>query len=66
MWVLTFPIFDSRNQVGGKDLDHNVRLVSAISKAKDLGFSKDGIEYALAKGINETGASSLEDISYEG
>ena len=47
-------------------MDHNIRLVSAISKAKDVGFSKEGIEYAIQKGISDATAGNVEELTYEG
>ena len=51
---------------GGGDPDGNIRLKTAIQKAKEANIPNDNIMRAIQRGIGEQGGSSLEEIIYEG
>lgn len=51
---------------GGGDPDNNVRLKTAIQRAKEANIPNDNIMRAVQKGAGELGAGSYEEITYEG
>lgn len=52
---------------GGKDVDANPRLRTALIAARDANMPKDNVERAIKKGAGETGESvNYENLSYEG
>jgi YebC/PmpR family DNA-binding regulatory protein len=51
---------------GGGDPDNNVRLKTAIQRAKESNIPNDNIMRAVQKGAGELGAGNYEEISYEG
>ena len=51
---------------GGGDPDGNIRLKTAIQKAKEANIPNDNIMRAIQRGSGEQGGSSLEEIIYEG
>jgi YebC/PmpR family DNA-binding regulatory protein len=51
---------------GGGDPDGNVRLKTAIQKAKEANIPNDNIMRAIQRGCGEQDGSSLEEIIYEG
>lgn len=50
---------------GGKDVDANSRLRSAINAAKAVNMPNDNIDRAIKKGAGELGDAILEELSYE-
>ena len=53
-------------KMGGGDPDSNPRLRTAILKARASNMPKDNIERAIKKGTGEDGATSYEELVYEG
>ncbi len=53
-------------RMGGGDPDANPRLRTAILKARAANMPKDNIERAIKKGTGEDGATSYEELVYEG
>ncbi len=53
-------------RMGGGDVSANPRLRLAIEKAKGANMPKDTIEKAVKKGTGELGATSFEEVLYEG
>lgn len=53
-------------RLGGSDPDANVRLRTAIAKAKENSLPKDNIERAIAKGSGDLEGENYEEIVYEG
>ena len=51
---------------GGKDIDMNPRLRSAVSAAKAANMPNDNIDRAIKKGCGELQGAALEEIMYEG
>ena len=51
---------------GGGDPDGNVRLKTAIQKAKEANIPNDNIMRAIQRGCGEQDGSSFEEIIYEG
>lgn len=53
-------------KMGGGDPDSNPRLRTAVLKARAANMPKDNIERAIKKGTGEDGATSYEELIYEG
>ncbi len=53
-------------KMGGGDPASNPRLRTAMLKAKAASMPKDNIERAIKKGTGELGATSYEELVYEG
>ncbi|MTI79752.1 MAG: YebC/PmpR family DNA-binding transcriptional regulator [Firmicutes bacterium] len=53
-------------KLGGGDPAGNMRLKTALEKAKEANLPKDKIERAILKGTGQLGSSNLEQIVYEG
>jgi len=53
-------------QQGGGDPAANITLRSLIQKGKGVNMPNDNIERAIKKGTGELGATSFEEITYEG
>lgn len=53
-------------KMGGGDPDSNPRLRTAVLKARAANMPKDNIERAIKKGTGEDGATSYEELVYEG
>ncbi|HIW35918.1 MAG TPA: YebC/PmpR family DNA-binding transcriptional regulator [Candidatus Treponema faecavium] len=53
-------------RMGGGDPNSNPRLRTAILKARAANMPKDNIERAIKKGTGELGASTFEEMLYEG
>jgi YebC/PmpR family DNA-binding regulatory protein len=53
-------------KMGGKDLDTNIRLRTAINDAKAVSMPKDNIDRAVKKGTGELDGGNVEEILYEG
>ncbi len=53
-------------QQGGGDPAANITLRSLIQKGKSVNMPNDNIERAIKKGTGELGATSFEEIVYEG
>ncbi len=51
---------------GGKDLEVNYDLKSAVMKAREMGLPKENIQRAIARGAGEVEGLVLEEIGYEG
>jgi len=51
---------------GGPDPEFNPALKAAIEKAKAANMPNDNIERAIKRGSGESGATSFEEIKYEG
>ncbi|MBZ4687997.1 MAG: hypothetical protein PWQ96_1945 [Clostridia bacterium] len=51
---------------GGGDPDSNIRLKSAIQKAKDENMPNDNIERAIKKGTGDIEGVNYEEVTYEG
>lgn len=51
---------------GGADPDGNMRLKTAIQKAKEANIPNENINRAIQKGAGEVGGASYEEFSYEG
>ena len=51
---------------GGGDPDKNLKLQYAIEKAKEGLLPRDTIERAIQRGTGELGASTIEELLYEG
>lgn len=51
---------------GGGDPDGNIRLKTAIQRAKEANIPNDNIMRAIQKGTGELGGSNYEEITYEG
>ena len=51
---------------GGKDPEGNVRLKTAIQKAKEANIPNDNINRAILKGAGELGSANYEEFNYEG
>ncbi len=53
-------------KIGGADLNGNVRLRTAVEKAKAGGLPNDTIKRAIDKGAGNLAGESFEEITYEG
>ena len=53
-------------KAGGGDPDGNMRLKSAIQRAKEANIPNDNIQRAIMKGTGELGSGNFEEIIYEG
>jgi YebC/PmpR family DNA-binding regulatory protein len=53
-------------KAGGGDTATNMRLKTAIAKAKEVNLPKDKIETAIKKGTGEIQAEIIDEVSYEG
>lgn len=53
-------------KLGGPDPQANFRLRQAIERAKAEGVPNDNIERAIEKGSGASGASDMEELTYEG
>jgi YebC/PmpR family DNA-binding regulatory protein len=53
-------------KIGGKDIDTNPRLRSAIAAAKSANMPNDNIDRAIKKGAGELGDAIMEELCYEG
>lgn len=53
-------------RMGGGDPNANPRLRTAILKARAANMPKDNIDRAIKKGTGELGATSFEELVYEG
>ncbi len=53
-------------KMGGRDLDTNIRLRTAIADAKAVSMPKDNIERAIKKGTGELDGGNVEEVLYEG
>lgn len=53
-------------RMGGGDPAANARLRTAILKARGANMPKDNIDRAIKKGTGELGATSFEELTYEG
>lgn len=53
-------------RMGGGDPASNPRLRTAILKARAANMPKDNIERAIKKGTGELGATTYEELTYEG
>ncbi len=53
-------------RMGGGDPNANPRLRTAILKARAANMPKDNIERAIKKGTGELGATTFEELTYEG
>ncbi len=53
-------------RMGGGDPNSNPRLRTAMLKARAANMPKDNIERAIKKGTGELGASTFEELLYEG
>ncbi len=51
---------------GGGNPDANVRLRSAIERARDAGMPNENIQRAIARGTGAVGGEHYEEITYEG
>lgn len=51
---------------GGADPDGNMRLKTAIQKAKEANIPNDNITRAIQKGAGEPGGAAYEEFNYEG
>lgn len=51
---------------GGADPDGNMRLKTAIQKAKEANIPNDNINRAIQKGAGELGGAAYEEFVYEG
>ena len=49
----------------GTDLDANVKLRTAVEKARALGMPMSNIERAVARGTGKTNEAALEEVLYE-
>lgn len=53
-------------KAGGGDPDGNMRLKSAIQRAKEANIPNENIQRAIMKGTGELGSGNFEEIVYEG
>lgn len=53
-------------KAGGKDMDMNPRLRTAVAAAKGANMPNDNIDRAIKKGTGELQGMTLEEITYEG
>lgn len=53
-------------KMGGGDVNSNPRLRTAVLKARAASMPKDNIERAIKKGTGELGATTYEELVYEG
>ncbi|MDD2443853.1 MAG: YebC/PmpR family DNA-binding transcriptional regulator [Desulfotomaculaceae bacterium] len=53
-------------RLGGGDPENNMRLKTAIQKAKEANIPNENITRAIQRGTGELGGSSYEEITYEG
>lgn len=53
-------------RAGGGDPDGNMRLKTAIQRAKEANIPNDNIQRAIMKGSGELGGGNYEEIIYEG
>src|SRR5574344_690502 len=53
-------------RMGGGDPTSNPRLRTVIIKARAANMPKDNIDRAIKKGTGEDGATSFEELVYEG
>ncbi len=51
---------------GGGDPEGNIRLKTAIQRAKEANIPNDNIQRAIMKGTGELGGGNFEEIVYEG
>jgi len=59
-------IIMSAARQGGGDPDANIKLKSAVEKARQINMPKDNIERAIKKGTGELPGISFEEATYEG
>ncbi|HEY8489618.1 MAG TPA: YebC/PmpR family DNA-binding transcriptional regulator [Dehalococcoidia bacterium] len=50
---------------GGGDPDMNPRLRLAVERARDANMPMDNIERAIKRGVGETDAAALQEVTYE-
>ncbi|GBF35333.1 hypothetical protein DCCM_4456 [Desulfocucumis palustris] len=53
-------------KAGGGDPEGNMRLKTAIQKAKEVNIPNENIQRAIMKGTGELGGGNFEEIVYEG
>ncbi|MBB75956.1 MAG: YebC/PmpR family DNA-binding transcriptional regulator [Planctomycetaceae bacterium] len=53
-------------QMGGGDVETNIRLRTAIADARAVSMPKDNIERAVKKGTGELAGARVEEVIYEG
>ena len=53
-------------KIGGKDINSNFRLRTAVEKAKAGGLPNDTIKRAIDKGAGNNSTDNYEEITYEG
>ena len=53
-------------KAGGKDMDANPRLRTAVAAGKAVNMPNDNIDRAIKKGTGELQGAALEEITYEG
>lgn len=53
-------------QMGGSDLETNIRLRTAIADARAVSMPKENIERAVKKGTGELAGARVEEVLYEG
>ncbi len=53
-------------RLGGGDRENNIRLKTAIQKAKEANIPNENIMRAIQRGTGELSGSSYEEITYEG
>jgi YebC/PmpR family DNA-binding regulatory protein len=53
-------------KAGGKDMDMNPRLRTAVLAAKGVNMPNDNIDRAIKKGVGELGGAAMEDLMFEG
>ncbi len=53
-------------RLGGGDPENNIRLKTAIQKAKEANIPNENIMRAIQRGTGELSGSSYEEITYEG
>ena len=53
-------------QMGGADVETNIRLRTAIADARAVSMPKDNIQRAVKKGTGELGGARVEEVIYEG
>jgi YebC/PmpR family DNA-binding regulatory protein len=51
---------------GGGDVNFNVRLRTAIERAKGVGLTLSKIEHAIERALGAAGADDVESLTYEG
>jgi YebC/PmpR family DNA-binding regulatory protein len=53
-------------KLGGRDIDTNSRLRTAVADARAASMPKDNIERAIKKGTGELDGGNVEEVIYEG